>query len=37
MQVAGEARYAGHIRDWLLARGGMGSERRLVADPDGYP
>jgi hypothetical protein len=32
-----EARYAGHIRDSLLARGGISAERRLVADPAGYP
>jgi hypothetical protein len=35
--VADEARYAAHVRDWLDARDGRAAERRLLADPVGYP
>ena len=35
--LADEARYAAHIRDWLDVRGGHAAERRLLADPSGYP
>jgi hypothetical protein len=34
---ADEARYAIHIRDCLAALGGHAAERRLLADPAGYP
>jgi hypothetical protein len=35
--LADEARYAGHIRDWLDARDGRSAERRLIVDAGGYP
>jgi hypothetical protein len=35
--LSDETRYAGHIRDWLDARDGRSSERRLIADSAGYP
>jgi hypothetical protein len=35
--VADEARYAGHIRDWLDARNGRATDRRLIVDAAGYP
>src|SRR4051812_16169376 len=31
--LADEARYAAHIRDWLHARDGHAAERRLLATP----
>jgi hypothetical protein len=35
--VADEARYAGHIRDWLHAREGRSAERRLLIDQSDRP
>ncbi len=35
-ELADEARYAAHIRDWLVARGGHAAERRLLTDRAGY-
>jgi len=34
--LADEARYAAHIRDWLDACGGHAVERRLLTDRAGY-